>query len=142
MTASLTLLLCLGSAPSAAQGLVAPAEAVEGEVLPIQALSDGAPVRGLAIKGTWWPDALDASLARVGTTDAQGQVEWTPTRAGPILLEGDQHDSLVRVRPPRANPLAWGILALLGLAPSLLFLGLLRSVHRRWLPGRPTPEST
>ena len=73
-------------------------------------------MRGLAIKGTWWPDALDASLARVGTTDAQGQVEWTPSRAGPILLQGDQHDSLVRVRPPQANPFSWGILALLGLA--------------------------
>lgn len=127
-------LLLSGSA--AAQGIVAAPEAREGEPLLVQALDEGMPVRGVAVQGTWWPGAEDASLSRAGTTDAQGRLEWVPGRSGVVALQGEGRPALVRVQPESTDPVAWILLLLLALAPPLALLRSLSLVSRRWLRRR------
>lgn len=137
----MSLLLLALLAPALAQGIVAAPEAREGEPLLVQALADGQPVRGVAVQGTWWPGARDASLSRAGTTDAQGRLEWVPGRGGVVALQGEGRPALVRVQPASTDGPAWVLLGLLALAPPLVFLRLVFPVSRRWLHQRLTRRS-
>lgn len=58
-----------------------------GEPVRVRVTRDEAPVAGQPLQEIAPVGAVDAARRAAGTTDAQGEVLWTPARAGLVQLE-------------------------------------------------------
>ena len=119
-----------------AQHLDLPDRVNVGEPLPVVVQHGEQPLRGVAVRGTWWPTADDALATRVGTTNSQGQVRWEPRRSGMLLVESEGQQTLVRVRPTSGKLPGLAVAALTLAGPLALLLWGITRVRRRVGPDR------
>ena len=68
-----------------------------GEPVRVRVSRDEAPVAGQPLQEIAPEGAVDAARRAAGTTDAQGEVLWTPARAGLVQLEAAGERQVVAV---------------------------------------------
>jgi len=124
------ILIALILSTSMAQHLDLPHGVEVGETLPVIVQRSEQPLRGVAVRGTWWPAADDALATRVGTTSGQGQVRWEPRRSGMLLVESEGEQALVRVRPTTGKLPGLAVVALTLASPLALLLWGITRVRR------------
>ena len=87
-TGKLLLLALLAAAPAAAQSIeVAEPFPLQGEPVTVTVTGeDGVPLAGAELSALYRPNSETSHTEPVGTTDASGQVRWTPTDPGIVTL--------------------------------------------------------
>ena len=73
---------------------------MEGEPIALTFVRESEPAAGLAVEALYRPNAhvVLRSTQAIGTTDSAGRVEWTPEKAGVVVIswEGGTHNVSVK----------------------------------------------
>ena len=114
---------------------------VRGKQVTVEVKSDGTPAAGVKLEALYAPNSKVSSRQSVGTTDENGQLVWTPERAGLVTLTATQGElesqKVVSIRYDRFKPT--GILTMV-LAGCILFGGIGAGFYLVLASGEP-PEA-
>lgn len=139
----LGLSLALAGAGAAAQIHLTETYPLKGKPTVIQVLDGGKPIAGATVDVLYRPNSEAAFLEKLGATDAEGRIDWSPTDAGLAQITarapaGDQTLSLdVAIRWGRM-PVAGAVI--LVAAAILLFGGAGAGFHLL-VRGAPPPST-